>query len=133
MAESLLDYVFRTGRSGVYTARICGAPAGDGTTRWHGWIEFVPLDDGPPLRTPRETTQSNRAGTVYWAGGLTHVYLEGAFRRASPPRPRPRPSSLDHETVGIVRDKGEREFTAEDCRLLRLLGIAAGSADGRSP
>jgi hypothetical protein len=27
-----------------YIARACGGPAGDGTGRWHGWIEFVPTD-----------------------------------------------------------------------------------------
>ena len=49
---------------------------------WHGWIEFIPLGDGEPIRSPRETTQPNRTDAVYWASGLSRVYLEGALRRA---------------------------------------------------
>jgi hypothetical protein len=49
---------------------------------WQGWIEFVPIDAGVPVRTPRETTQPNRTDTQYWATGLTPVYLEGALARA---------------------------------------------------
>ena len=68
---------------------------GDG--KWHGWIEFVPLGDGEPIRSARETTQPNRQDTLYWATGLTPVYLEGALRRTlrpiaravAPPRERP--------------------------------------------
>lgn len=66
-----------------YVARACGAAATDG--RWQGWLEFVPLDGGEVLRTPRETTQPNRTDTIYWASGLTPVYLEGAFERALRP------------------------------------------------
>src|SRR5439155_20575350 len=65
-----------------YGARVCGSPAGDGVRHWHGWIEFLPVDGGVPVRTGRETTQPNRACTEYWATGLTPVYLEGALRRA---------------------------------------------------
>jgi hypothetical protein len=63
-----------------YQARACGSPMSDGM--WQGWIEFVPLDRRRPVRSPRETTQPNRTHTEYWATGLTHVYLEGALRRA---------------------------------------------------
>ena len=63
-----------------YEARACGAPMADGS--WQGWIEFVPIDAGVPVRTPRETTQPNRTDTQYWATGLTPVYLEGALARA---------------------------------------------------
>jgi len=64
---------------------------------WQGWIEFVPLDGGAPVRSPRETTQPNRTDTEYWATGLTDVYLEGALRRTleppvSVPTPPPQPS-----------------------------------------
>jgi hypothetical protein len=45
-------------------------------------VEFVPVDGGPPIRSPRETTQPNRVDTEYWATGLTTVYLEGALQRA---------------------------------------------------
>ncbi len=67
----------------LWTARACGAVAPDG--RWEGWIEFVAGDGGPVLRSQRETTQPNLAAAIYWAGGLTHVYLEGALRRALEP------------------------------------------------
>jgi hypothetical protein len=56
---------------------------GDGL--WQGWIEFFPLDGGDPIRSGRETTQPNLADAEYWATGLTHVYLEGALRRALNP------------------------------------------------
>jgi hypothetical protein len=49
---------------------------------WQGWLEFVPLAGGAPVRSQRETTQPNRVDTEYWATGLTRVYLEGALTRA---------------------------------------------------
>ena len=61
-------------------ARACGGAATDGL--WHGWVEFIPVEGGAPIRSPRETTQPNRADTEYWATGLTPVYLEGALQRA---------------------------------------------------
>jgi len=84
MAEVLLEY--RTlifANDGLpYRARACGAEARDGTSRWHGWIEFCSLDGVSPVRTARETTQPSRTCTTYWSTGLTPVYLEGALRRA---------------------------------------------------
>jgi hypothetical protein len=53
--------------------------------RWQGWLEFVPVNDGPAIHSSRETTQPNRFDTVYWATGLTTVYLEGALQRALNP------------------------------------------------
>lgn len=82
--EVLLEFqipVFATDGT-AYGARACGGEAGDGTSRWHGWIEFVPVGGGATVRTPRETTQRNRADTAYWASGLTARYLEGALQRA---------------------------------------------------
>jgi hypothetical protein len=52
---------------------------------WEGWIEFTPLHGGPPIRSPRETTQPNLADAAYWATGLTSIYLEGALERALNP------------------------------------------------
>jgi hypothetical protein len=52
---------------------------------WEGWIEFVPIDGGLPIRSPRETTQPNYTDAKYWASGLTPVYLEGALKRALTP------------------------------------------------
>jgi hypothetical protein len=82
MAETLLQYQHTvTGPDGtVYEARACGSPMAGGT--WQGWIEFVPTDGGPPLRSGRETTQPNRVDTAYWATGVSPVYLEGALKRA---------------------------------------------------
>jgi hypothetical protein len=58
---------------------------------WQGWIEFVPVGSGKAVRSPRETTQPNRADTLYWATGLTPVYLEGALHRALHPLPKREP------------------------------------------
>ena len=75
----------------TYTARACGTETDTG--HWQGWIEFVPSDGGEVIRTGRETTQPNRTDTLYWATGLTQVYLEGALQRALKPFviPPPRP------------------------------------------
>lgn len=70
------------GRS--YTARACGRETDGGL--WEAWLEFVPENGSPVLRSERETTQPNRTDTEYWATGLTPVYLEGALRRTLEPR-----------------------------------------------
>lgn len=81
MAEVLVqfDTVVTTIDGRRFIPRACGRPAGN---VWDGWIEFVPIDSGPPVRTPRETEQPNRADLLYWAQGLTQVYLDGALARA---------------------------------------------------
>lgn len=82
MSETLLQFPASViGPDGnKYEARACGGPLPGGT--WQGWIEFIPLASGEPVRSRRETTQPNRTDTAYWATGLTPVYLEGALRRA---------------------------------------------------
>jgi hypothetical protein len=70
----------------VFVARACGSEMAGGL--WQGWIEFVPVDGGEPLRTTRATTQPNREDTVYWATGLTPVYLDGALQRVLRPVPK---------------------------------------------
>jgi hypothetical protein len=60
--------------------RVYAQPQDDGS--WMGWIEFLPADGGPALRTERETTQSHADAVAYWATGLEPVYLEGALDRA---------------------------------------------------
>jgi hypothetical protein len=70
----------------VFLARACGSEMNGGM--WQGWIEFVPVDGGEPLRTTRATTQPNRQDTLYWATGLTPVYLDGALQRVLRPAPR---------------------------------------------
>lgn len=73
----------------IYSARACGADIRDGTGHWQGWIEFIPADGGPVIRSRRETTQPNREDAEYWATGLTAVYLEGSLERALNPLTRP--------------------------------------------
>lgn len=89
MAEVLVEFgeaiTSEDGKN--YTARACGSEMPDG--RWQGWIEFIPIGEGEPVRSSRETTQPNRRDTEYWATGLTNVYLEGALHRALKPLVRP--------------------------------------------
>ena len=66
-----------------YRAQACGAPMADGL--WEGWIEFIPIDGGTAVRSPRETTQPNGRDAAYWASGLTPIYLEGSLGRALSP------------------------------------------------
>jgi len=82
MAEVFVRYesIIADDAGTKYSAQACGAPMPDGL--WEAWIEFVPLDGGTPLVSPRETTQPNRDDAVYWATGLTPVYLAGALERA---------------------------------------------------
>jgi hypothetical protein len=89
MAEVLAEYPeVVIGADGKrYAARACGAPVSSG--QWQGWLEFVDTSTGVALRSRRETTQPNRVDTVYWATGLTPVYLEGALERTLHPLVRP--------------------------------------------
>ena len=91
MAEVLVEYtdVVITAGAKRYTAQACGAPVPSG--QWQGWLEFTDVDTGESVRSGRETTQPNRTDTLYWATGLTAVYLEGALERALHPAVRPRP------------------------------------------
>jgi hypothetical protein len=76
----------------TYNAQVVGRTAGH---IWEGWIEFESRDGADVRRTPRETTQPNRAALTYWASGLSRTYLEGALRRALEPlivRPRTEPA-----------------------------------------
>src|SRR5262249_30403446 len=71
MAEVLvmLPDVLAAENGQTYTAQAVGAHTPLG--QWEAWIEFIPLDGGPPATSPRETTQPNRVAAVYWATGLT--------------------------------------------------------------
>jgi hypothetical protein len=85
MAEVLVQFSdpLTTTDGSRYLAQACGAPNEQGL--WEGWIEFLPVNGGTPLRSSRETTQPNRTDAEYWATGLTPVYLEGALQRALNP------------------------------------------------
>jgi hypothetical protein len=97
MAEVLVEFdaVFRGSDGGRYAPRACARVAEDG--RWEGWIEFSDLDTGAVVRSQRETTQPSRADTMYWATGLTRVYLEGALDRALAPARRISPLPVEVE------------------------------------
>jgi hypothetical protein len=98
MAEVLVEYTdLVTAADGTqYSAQACGAETDNG--HWQGWLEFTAVATGETIRSGRETTQPNRTDTLYWATGLTAVYLEGALERALHPlvRPAPRPAPQPH-------------------------------------
>jgi hypothetical protein len=71
----------------AYRAQVCGRLREDDL--WEGWVEFVPVDGGSPVCSPRETTQPNLDALSYWAAGLSRVYLEGALQRGLEPRVAP--------------------------------------------
>jgi hypothetical protein len=54
---------------------------------WEAWLVFISLETGAVIATDRETTQSTREHTLYWATGLTSTYLQGAVERAPNLRP----------------------------------------------
>src|SRR5687767_15151402 len=88
MAEVLVEFntILRGEDGGRYSPRACTRLGEDGL--WEGWIEFVPVEmSAEPIRTGRETEQHDRNGALYWARGLTQVYLEGALKRALKPAP----------------------------------------------
>jgi hypothetical protein len=85
VAEVLLEFDEAVvGPDGTrYIARACGDEMPEGM--FQGWIEFIPIGAGDPVRSGRETTQPNREDTRYWATGLTPVFLEGSLKRALNP------------------------------------------------
>ena len=69
---------------GSYYARAVGRAAAD--HMWEGWLEFVPVDGGSEvLVSAIESRQPEREHLIYWANGLTPVYLEGSLSRARKP------------------------------------------------
>jgi hypothetical protein len=85
MAELLLSFEHPVrSDTGTYHARAIGRRAPDGM--WEGWLEFVPADsDQPVVVGSVESRQPERTHLVYWATGLSPVFLEGALRRALKP------------------------------------------------
>ena len=49
---------------------------------WEGWLVFERQRDARRFSTPVETTQPDANAILYWASGLTDVYLQGALERA---------------------------------------------------
>ena len=85
MAEVLASFSTPvTDEFGSYYPRAVGRLARD--DMWEGWIEFLPTDGGGDvLVTPVESRQPERQHLVYWATGLSQVYMEGALHRARNP------------------------------------------------
>ena len=84
MAELLVEFdtTIRAEDGSNWHPRVWGGIAEDAL--WEGWLEFLPAggEDHEPIRTGRETEQPKRSDLMYWAQGLTQVYLEGALQRA---------------------------------------------------
>jgi hypothetical protein len=97
MAEVLVEFdaVFPGSDGARYAPRTCARLADDGL--WEGWLEFSDLDSGAVIRSGRETTQPTRDDAMYWATGLTRVYLEGALSRALAPTRRLEPLRVESE------------------------------------
>lgn len=91
MSEVLMEYdpIVSESDGGQWRPRACGR-RGEGHM-WEGWIEFVPLNRASsPVRSRRESTQPSHESLVYWATGLTPIYLKGALERARfEPAPQP--------------------------------------------
>ena len=87
MSELLVTYAQPIqDAGGTYIARAVGRQAAD--HMWEGWLEFLPdpaPDAGSALVSGVETRQPQRDHLIYWATGLTPVYLEGALQRARVP------------------------------------------------
>jgi len=85
MAEVLASYDTPVGdQLGTYHARAVGRQAADGM--WDGWLEFVSVDGRDDVLIGGvESRQPERHDLVYWANGLTPVFLEGALHRARSP------------------------------------------------
>ena len=67
-----------------YFAQAIARKRDDGL--WEGWLAFRPVDgSGEPVMSGRESTQPNRDAVMYWAQGLTRVYLMGALERSLAP------------------------------------------------
>jgi hypothetical protein len=74
-----------TDDGGTYHVRVVGRCCDD-DGMWEGWLEFEPLDGkGGIVVGPVESKQPEREHLVYWAGGLSAVFIEGALHRARNP------------------------------------------------
>lgn len=86
------------GSNGVlYFAQAMTRRRDDGL--WEGCLEFTPVQGGgEAMRSGRETTQPNRDAVMYWAQGLTRVYLMGSLERALAPTP-----SIERDRESFLR------------------------------
>jgi hypothetical protein len=97
MAEVLVEFdaAIPAVDGGRYAPRACARLGVDNL--WEGWVEFTDVDTGAVVRTGRETTQPTRDDAMYWATGLSRVYLEGALTRALAPPRRGQPPTVSTE------------------------------------
>jgi hypothetical protein len=89
MPETLVrfDEPISDSRGERYFAQAIGRQR-DEDGLWEGGLEFVPVGEaGERILSGRETTQPSRETLLYWAEGLTRVYLMGALERALRPTP----------------------------------------------
>jgi len=75
---------------------------------WEGWLVFERQRDARRFNTGTETTQPDAQAVLYWASGLTDVYLEGALDRALAVDIAPRSISEAPPLVGYGVDAVER-------------------------
>jgi hypothetical protein len=115
----------------TYIAQACGREREDRI--WEAWLEFVPDDGSPVLRSQRETTQPNRTAVEYWASGLTPVYLKGALEYDGPAPTQIPPTTVAREAEPVldpfsVYAKGEDLLRRQLAALSRrhLIAIIAG-------
>ena len=90
MSEVLMTYSETiTDPDGTFVARAVGRRARD--NMWEGWLEFIPVGlhgseaAAHVIVGPVESRQPEREHLLYWASGLTPVFLEGALHRARTP------------------------------------------------
>lgn len=113
-----------------YSAQACGRVRDDGT--WEGWLEFLPLEDGVPVVSHRETTQPNREDLAYWASGLTDPYLDGALLRALPDgavAPAPEPGAPVSDAPAPHHGGGGRRESVEPRAVLDPFRVHAEGDD----
>ena len=117
MAELLVEFdtTLRGSDGCDWHPRVWGQIAED--TLWEGWIEFLPAgtNDREAIRTGRETEQPKRADLLYWAQGLTQVYLEGALQRARR-NASVSASAGSHATLATPEPRAESEVRATRSR-----------------
>jgi hypothetical protein len=76
-----IDFELLHAASGItYEPWVVADERLDGT--WEAALEFVPRGGGVSYFTDVETTQPGARDVLYWAGGLSNTYFEGAFDRA---------------------------------------------------
>lgn len=105
MAEVLVqfDEPQRTATGQCYVPQVW-SERGAGNL-WEAWIEFHPLEGGPPVRTDCETEQLSRGDLRYWAAGLSRQYLQEALERAMERSGRfPRVASMIFANTAVPKD-----------------------------